>query len=63
MDYIWLILLFILGTAMLINPEWLWKIEHILTVRDGEPSELYMALMRIGGLIFIIISIIFAILL
>ncbi|MEE0680791.1 MAG: DUF6199 family natural product biosynthesis protein [Candidatus Gastranaerophilaceae bacterium] len=52
MDYIWVILLIVLGLAMLIKPEILWRIEHMLTVKNGEPTELYLALMRIGGIFF-----------
>lgn len=52
MDYIWVILLIVLGSAMLIKPEILWRLEHMLTVKNGEPTELYLALMRIGGIFF-----------
>ena len=52
MDYIWVILLIVLGLAMLIKPEILWRMEHMLTVKNGEPTELYLALMRIGGIFF-----------
>lgn len=58
MDYIWLFLLFILGIMMIVKPELLWRIEHIFTVKNGEPSDLYITLMRIGGLFFIIASVI-----
>ena len=61
MDYVWLVLLFLLGIMMLIKPEFLWKIEHIFTVKNGEPTDLYMVLMRIGGVFFLIVSIIFVI--
>lgn len=46
MDYIWVILLIVLGSAMLIKPEILWRLEHMLTVKNGEPTELHLALMR-----------------
>lgn len=52
MDYIWVILLIVLGSAMLIKPEILWRLEHMLTVKNGEPTELHLALMRIGGIFF-----------
>lgn len=58
MDYIWLIFLALLSILMLCKPEFLWKIEHFLFVKDGEPTDLYLALMRISGLIFLIISVI-----
>ena len=61
MDYVWLVLLFLLGIMMLIQPEFLWKIDHIFTVKYGEPTDLYMVLMRIGGVFFLIVSIIFVI--
>ena len=46
MDYIWVILLIVLGSAMLIKPEILWRLEHMLTVKNGEPTELHLALTR-----------------
>ena len=52
MDYIWVVLLLALGLAMLFKPKLLWKIEHLFTVRGGEPTELYLAIMRTGGLFF-----------
>ena len=57
MDYVWLVLLFLLSIMMLIKPEFLWKIEHIFTVENGEPTDLYIVLMRIGGVFFLIASI------
>ena len=53
MDFIWIIVLAALGIAMIVKPEVLWKIEHILSVKNGEPSDLYITLMRIGGVVFL----------
>ena len=53
MDYIWIVVLLLLGFAMLLKPEILWKIEHIFTVKNGEPTDLYLTLMRLGGISFI----------
>lgn len=53
MDYIWIVVLILLGFAMLLKPEILWKIEHIFTVKNGEPTDLYLTLMRLGGIFFI----------
>ena len=53
MDYIWIVVLLLLGFAMLLKPEILWKIEHIFTVKNGEPTDLYLILMRLGGIFFI----------
>ena len=58
MDYIWVVLLLALGLAMLLKPKLLWKIEQLFTVRGGEPTELYLALMKIGGLFFTAASVI-----
>ena len=53
MDYIWIVVLLLLGFAMLLKSEILWKIEHIFTVKNGEPTDLYLTLMRLGGIFFI----------
>ena len=58
MDYIWAVVLLALGLAMLFRPKLLWKIEQLFTVRGGEPTELYLALMKIGGLFFTAASVI-----
>ena len=49
-------LLFLL-ILMLFKPELLWKIEHMFTVKNGEPTELYLAFMRVGGAFFLIASV------
>ena len=53
MDYIWIVVLLLFGFAMLLKPEIIWKIEHIFTVKNGEPTDLYLTLMRLGGIFFI----------
>ena len=53
-----LLFLLILGILMLFKPELLWKIEHMFTVKNGEPTELYLALMRVGGVFFLIASVV-----
>ena len=57
MDYLWLLALLILGGCMLCYPKTLWQIENLLTVKNGEPTELYLLLMRIGGVFFILCSV------
>lgn len=61
MDFIWIIILFILGLLMVLKPIVLWKIEHFFTVKDGEPTDLYVSLMRLGGVVFMVASVICAI--
>lgn len=47
--------------GVVIKPGLLWRIEHVFTVKDGEPTELYLALMRLGGGFFIIAPIVCAV--
>lgn len=47
MEYVWIVVLLLLGIAMVGRPDLLWKIEHFWDVKNGEPSELYIALMRV----------------
>ena len=57
MEYVWIVVLLLLGIAMVGRPDLLWKIEHFWDVKNGEPSEL----MRVMGTFCIIGSIIFLI--
>ena len=43
------------------KPELLWKIEHLFSVKGGEPTDFYLSMMRIGGVIFAVIAVIMAI--
>ena len=53
-----LLFLLILGILMLFKPELLWKTEHMFTGKNGEPTELYLAFMRVGGVFFLIASVV-----
>ena len=53
-----LLFLLILGILMLFKPELLWKTEQMFTVKNGEPTELYLAFMRVGGVFFLIASVV-----
>ena len=53
-----LLFLLILGILMLFKPELLWKTEHMFTVKNGEPTELYLDFMRVGGVFFLIASVV-----
>lgn len=61
MEYIGIPVLLLLGLMMLFKPDLLWKIEHILSVKKGEPTDLYIAFMQIGGVILITIDICFVV--
>ena len=53
--------LFVLGVLMFWKPELLWKIEHLFSVKGGEPTDFYLSKTRIGGVIFTVIAVIMAI--
>lgn len=58
MGYISIVLLLILGILMITKPKLLWKLENIFTVKGGEPTDLYIAVMRITGAISIIVAVV-----
>ena len=61
MAYLGLIGLFLLGVLMFLKPELLWRIEHIFSVKGGEPTEFYLSSMRIGGFVMAVAAVITAI--
>jgi len=58
MKYLYLLILIVLSVFMIFKPTLLWKIEHFLSVKNGEPTDLYITLMRIGGTFFLISSVV-----
>lgn len=58
LNCLWILLLLLLGILMIIKPEILWKLEHFLEIKNGEPTDLYLALMRIGGVFFVFCSVV-----
>ena len=60
-EYVGLIGLFVLGVLMFWKPEILWKIEHLFSVKGGEPTDFYLSMMRIGGVVFAVIAVFLAI--
>ena len=61
MEYVGLFALFVLGILMFLKPEWLWKLEHLFSVKGGEPTDFYLSMTRIGGVVFAVIAVFFAI--
>ena len=51
------IILFALGLFMLTKPAIVWKIEHFLTVKNGEPTDWYLAITRLIGLGCIVVAV------
>lgn len=58
MDPVWGVILIALGLFMVCQPRLLWELSHMLTVKGGQPTELYLLLQRIGGGICIVVGII-----
>lgn len=54
MAYLALIAVILIGLLAFIKPEWLWKIEHFLDVKNGEPTEWYLEKTRLLGIFFIV---------
>lgn len=50
------VLLIILGLFMTFKTELAWKAGHFLTVKDGEPSDLYIVITKIGGILFTLVG-------
>ncbi|MCH9274960.1 hypothetical protein JS533_001480 [Bifidobacterium amazonense] len=45
------------GILSIIAPEAMWKIEHCLDVRGGEPTKYYLIMQRIFGVFTVIVCI------
>ncbi len=57
-----LILIFLAALAIcglcIFRPEWRWKLDHLLSVKDGEPSDIYITTTRVGGVIGVWLAVI-----
>ena len=51
-----LILVIIMGIVAIIKPEWVWKFDHFLTVKNGEPSDFYITITRVAGVFLVLIA-------
>ena len=51
------IVVLIMGIINLAKPELAWKLKHMLTVRDGEPTEYFLVSTRISGVILVAFSV------
>jgi len=58
MVYVYSGALLVLGILMIGKPEALWKIENFLFTKGGGPSELYLAISRVLGVLFIIAAVV-----
>ena len=51
-------IIIVLGAFMIFKTELLWKIETFLTVKNGEPTDFYLAMNRLAGLVLIIAGVV-----
>lgn len=50
-------LLAAVGATMMFRPLFFRKISHVLSVRDGEPTDFYLRFVRISGGIFVLLAV------
>ena len=50
------ILFLVLGIFCVATPETSWQLQHIFTVKDGEPTSFALISIRIGGVIYLLLS-------
>ena len=50
------ILFLVLGIFCVATPETIWQLQHIFTVKDGEPTSFALISIRIGGVIYLLLS-------
>ncbi len=55
------ILIIIMGFVSLFKPHVIWKIQHSLDVKNGEPTDGYLIFIRCVGVFAIVVGIIFLI--
>ena len=46
-----------LGIFMLARPELCWKLEHFLDTIGGEPSDWYLTVTRLAGVVFLLLGV------
>ena len=56
MEFLVLAFLLVLGVVMIVNPTLIWKVDHFFTVKGGEPTDWYLGITRVGGLVFVLLS-------
>lgn len=47
-----------LGLCCLLKPEIVWRFQHLWTVRGGEPTDYYLVVARIAGVICIVAGVV-----
>lgn len=70
MDVVWtsakviflLLALYAMGFFMILKPELIWKLNYSLLIKNGEPSDFYLMMMRLVGVVVIFLTVFLTIL-
>lgn len=46
-----------IGVFMIWKPEILWRIEYFFSVKGGEPTEFYLTMSRVGGVLLLVLAV------
>ena len=50
------ILFLVLGIFCMATPETIWQLQHMFTVKDGEPTDFALISIRVSGVLFLLLS-------
>ena len=50
------ILFLVLGIFCVATPETIWQLQHMFTVKDGEPTTFALISIRVSGVLFLLLS-------
>ncbi len=56
-DLLLAVFVFGMGLFMTLKPDIVWKIKHLMSVRDGEPTNYYLISTRICGIFITVLSV------
>lgn len=57
-DIIYAVVFIALGLFFFLKPELCWKISHLLDTKGGEPSDYYLKVCKVSGILVITVGII-----
>ncbi len=55
MEWVLIIFLYAFSLLMMLNPALMWKIEHFMDVEGGRPTDWYLTVTRVGGVLLFLI--------
>ncbi len=57
-DLLLAIFAFGMGLFMALKPNIVWTLQHLMSVRDGEPTNYYLISTRITGIVLVILAVV-----